>query len=240
MMVALAAVPHVMVTHDPAQRGATRECGRQAGSNDRQGAEDAWLELMIDGMTFDLLGLAPDPGVAVPEIEHRFGCSGDIAAETVEAVGLMPGPHIAEGAHTLPVVRALIGLGAALAEEVAEVSALLWTPSRSAIARPFFVRAVSDWLVGGPFPTQGLVVFAAKSSGPLRSEGLTFFIGQELELPPALVAMRVAETRLEARLVHELVALGRLAHPLEIIAEDGTPLLLDPGGGGDTIEVRPM
>ncbi len=242
LLAALAALPHMMVSHDPGQRAAGRANGRRSSNPapDDSGDTDAWLELMIDGMTFDLLGLAPGPGLAVPEIVHRFNCAADIGADTVDAVGLLPGPHIAEGAHTLPVVRALMGLGASLAEELPRVKALLWTPARAAIARPFFSRVVGSWLAGGPFPALGLVAFDARDDGTMRTEGLDFFIGQELELTPVLAVDRVAATRLAARLVHELVALGWLSHPLEIVTEGGVPLLLDPGDGGEIIGVSPM
>lgn len=231
MLVTLAALPRVMVTHDP---------GKPPTSTVHdEGDVDNWLELMADGLTFDLLGLAPGPGLAVPEIAHRFNCAADIGRDTVDAIGLMPGPHIADGAETLPVVRTLVGLAAALAEDLDEATALLWLPARSAIARSFFIRTAGNWLGGGVFPALGLVAFAARDDGGLRTEGLSFFIGQELDLAPALAADRVAATRIAARLVHELVSLGRLAHPLELVIEEGVRLLLDPGENR-LIRVRSM
>src|SRR6476661_4959835 len=42
------------------------ESGAAADSSD-------WLEVLVDGLTFDLLGLAPGAGLNVPEPRYRFG-----------------------------------------------------------------------------------------------------------------------------------------------------------------------
>ena len=52
---------------------------RSAGAQD-----EVWLELLRDGLTFDLRGLAPGPCPGVPPITHRFAFApggGDGASE---------------------------------------------------------------------------------------------------------------------------------------------------------------
>ena len=71
-------------------------------------------ELLLDGLTFDLVGLPPGPALPTPGIDYHFNCEA-AGLDRTEAFGLFPGPHIASGLHSLPVLRTLLRLGAALA-----------------------------------------------------------------------------------------------------------------------------
>lgn len=228
-----------MVSHDPASASSGPVAGR-AGIGIDPRDSDNWLELLVDGMTFDLRGLAAGEVLAPPAIAHRFASPAQIEGDGVEVLGLLPGPHIADGAHTLPVVRTHLGLGAELSERMAGMVALCWAPARTAMGRPYFERAVESWLQGGPFPALGLTGIAAQADGSLRSEGLAFLTDQEIELAPDLSVNRIAATRLYVRIVHELVALGKLAHPLEMTVEGAGRLLLDPRRDEGMIRISPM
>lgn len=163
-----------------------------------------WLEVVVDGLTFDLLGLAPGPGLPHHEPRHCFG----IAAETLascEAIGLAPGPHLAGAANAMPVVRTLLRLASALAAHCDEVLGAMWLPAQSAMQRDIFVEAIDGWLGGGAFPALGLTAVADRGGGVLASDGLTFFTGQELVLEPTFSASRLEATRLLVALIDRLV-----------------------------------
>src|SRR5204862_249751 len=50
-------------------------------------------ELLVTGLAFEVLGLAPAGGEPVPEIAHRFGLEPAWPALPVEAVVVRPGPN---------------------------------------------------------------------------------------------------------------------------------------------------
>lgn len=239
VLAGIGASSRIMVSHDPASGPSSPIAGGEGVAADRPDG-DNWLELLVDGMTFDLRGLAAGERLSRPAIAHRFAIPAQIEGASVEVLGILPGPHIADGAHTLPVVRTHLALGAELSEQIPGVAALCWAPARTAMGKPYFARAVESWLKGGPFPALGLTGIAAPADGSLRSEGLAFLTGQEIELAPDLSVNRIAATRLYVRIVHELVALGKLAHPLEMTVEGAGPLLLDPRPDEGSIRISSM
>lgn len=245
-------IPRCAISHDPSavESGKARapdraetaggNGGSRAASPGGSPADDEWLELLVDGLTFDLLGLAPGPALASPPLVHRFNCPAELSPDLVEAVGLVPGPHLSGGANTIPVVRTLVGLGAEFAERLPGMEAVSWGPARSAIAPPFFVRTADAWLDGGPFPALGLVGYAIADDGMLRSEGLGFFIGQELVLDADLSGDPIAGTRLAARIVHELVGTGALEKDIAIAGPERMPFWLRPSPDKRLITVSRM
>ena len=202
--------------------------------------EGEWLELLNWGMTFDLLGLSPGPGLDLPEIAYRFGAVAGIEGSGVEALALVPSPHITGGLHLLPILRAMLDVGKGLAANLDHVLAVCWSPARSAMSIPVFTRSVEDWLAGGAFPALGLVGFARNGDGSMMSEGLSHFIGQELCIVPDLAADPVAATRLGVRIIHQLVEHGPLEAQQEFAADDGGVLLLSPSPPDNIIVVRKM
>ena len=72
------------------------------------------FEILRDGMTYDLTGVAPGPAETMTPIRHRYGLEDVIDVSEFEALALRPGPHLVAGAHSLPVVRTMAGIGAAL------------------------------------------------------------------------------------------------------------------------------
>lgn len=229
-------MPLAAITHDPAEHPPGSSLDGE-GDGRRPGE---WLELLQSGMTFDLLGLSPGPSVASPAIAHRLACDAHFDPADHEAIALVPGPHLADGANSLPIVRAMLDLACGIARRIVGVRTICWSPARSAVAMPMFCQSVEQWLGGGPFPALGLTSFSLDERGAMRSEGLAHFLGQELSIAPELASDRIAATRLGARLVHDLVARGRLESPREFIAEDGLGFLLSPSENASQIEVRRM
>ncbi|MXP28944.1 hypothetical protein GRI58_08920 [Porphyrobacter algicida] len=96
---------HGFVSHDP----------RESLSPDDPG--EAWLELLVDGVTFDVLGLAPLQSVCWPGLRHHFGI-GENDITSCEAIVIGPGPHLSGAASAIPVVRAMMGMAEALLEQI--------------------------------------------------------------------------------------------------------------------------
>lgn len=222
----------VSISHDPVPESAPHAEALWPG-------QQHWLELLCDGLTFDLAGFAPGPGGPFPELRHRFDLTEmPAAADGYEVLTLRPGPHLVTGGSAMPVMRALLALACEFVRHFEELVAVAWGPTRSAIGRRFFESVAAAWLEGGPFPALGLTAFSQTADGALESTGLDFWIGQELRLEPPLSSDRVAATRLAIRLVNHLVLCGGLAGSERIIAPDGTPLLLRPARANTLVSVQ--
>lgn len=210
--------------------------------------EKQWVEVLRDGLTFDLAGLAPGPVFTPAAIRHWFDWNGapsandsatdHPAADQLEAMRLSPGPHVHSGAASVPVLRSMVALARDLALFFEELSAVVWPPSGSLIGRRFFESTATAWLDGGPFPALGLTAFAATDDGALETTGLALWIGQELRIEPALAQDKIAATRLGVRLVNHLVMLGGLRGEERVIAPDGSRLVMVPTPTGQLVRVQ--
>lgn len=185
-----------------------------------------WVELLRDGLTYDLQGLAPGPACVCSQAVHRFDWPGTGDFSAYEALHLTIGPHLQGGQRSLPVLRTMAALARDLTLFFEEIVAVVWTPSRSVIGRRFFESTTTAWLDGGPFPALGLTAFAADENGALETVGLELWIDQELRIDAALASDRLAATRLGVRLVNHVLLLGGLTHDERVTAPDGTPLVM--------------
>ena len=200
-------------------------------------AEGVWVELLREGLTFDLIGLAPGPECEFPVIEHKFDLEEPPNGFRLDALHLAPGQHIAGGRRSVPVVKGLVGLARDLTHHFADLEAVVWPASNSAIGRRFFESIATAWLEGGAFPALGLTAFRETMDGGLQSVGLDFWIGQELRFEPPLAADKVTTTRLGVRLINQLVLSGRIERSERMIAPDGRALTLEPSRNGKFIRV---
>lgn len=200
-------------------------------------SQQHWLELLSDGLTFDLSGFAPGMPSPFPAIGHRFDLPEMPASGDHEAVTLRPGPHLAAAGNIMPLMRAMLGLACDLVRQFDDLVAVSWGPAGTAIGRRFFESVTAAWLDGGPFPALGLTAFIETPDQAIESTGLGFWIGQELRIEPPLSADRVAATRLGIRLVNHLVMIGGLAEDDRIVAADGTRLALRPSRSRAMISV---
>ena len=241
MRQAVSRLDRVSISHDPTLVAADKDIGSLlAGAREPSegaGEENAWLELLIDGLTFDLMGLQPGPGLALPSAIHRFAIADTFDVESAECLGLGAGPHLMGAQATMPVIRALLDLTCDLMSQFINAQAVYWHPSRSLIGRDYFTRIVRDWLAGGAFPALGLTAFARCDDGDLQSEGLSFFTGQELRIKSDIAMDMTSATRLAIRLVHHLVAHGTLERSEHVMAPDGSGLLLSPSDDGRIVRV---
>lgn len=195
-------------------------------------------EVLRDGMTFDLSGLAPGQAAAIGPLLHRYGFDSLAADLEFEAVALQPGPHLAAGAHSIPVVRSMMAIAADLQPHLPDMRALSWPPAASLVGPGFFSSSIGAWQRGGPFPALGLTALVEDPDGGMSSQGLSWFTGQEVRLAPELAKDRVAAAMLGMRLINQLVFQGKLAVNEAIIGPDGGRLALEPTRDGRTVRVR--
>lgn len=204
----------------------------------RAGHEPLWLELLTDGMTFDLGGVAPGPGHAAADLRNRYEVPPDFGDSPGEALSLVPGPHLAGGRALIPVVRTQARIGAELVRRFPGIAAVGWSPARTLVGRDFYLSTTEAWLAGGPFPALGLTAFRQMLGGAIQSEGLAFFTGQELHFDNAQFPDPAAAVRLGLRLVNELVGTGPLAEPLPLSVQEGASVLLKPSGNRRFLRVE--
>lgn len=183
-----------------------------------------WLELLLSGMAIDCHGLAPGPAAAAPLPGAMLGLG---ALPDGEAISLHPGPHLADAAALLPVVRAVAVLAAQLAA-LPGLVAVCWNPAQSWMAPAYFRKVIGDWLAGGPFPALGLTSLHRTAQGGMDSRGLAFFTGQELSLPAALGRNPADQARIAVRLINELVGRDPLVEPIEVTGPAGERLVIAP------------
>jgi hypothetical protein len=196
--------PSAPAVREALARSSVGQVSLDPGASEAIPVASDWLEVVVNGLAFDILGLSPGQALSAPAPRHHFGCE-PAALLGCEAIGLAPGPHLAGATNAMPVVRTLLRLASALASQWHTALGASWLPADSAMERDLFVNAIEAWLAGGPFPALGLTGVAQRGDGRLASEGLAFFTGQELLLDAQLGADRVAATRLLLRLVDNLV-----------------------------------
>ncbi|SHN49373.1 hypothetical protein SAMN02745193_00325 [Erythrobacter sanguineus] len=230
----------VSLSHDPTEDAALSLVVAD-GEHLRATEADAaplWVELLRDGLTFDLHGLAPGAACGTPDIAHRFDLATTPDGDCFESLVIAPGPHLAGGGRSVPVLRAMLALARDLSLHFPDLAAVYWGPSRSAIGRRFFESVITAWLDGGAFPALGLTAFEESDDGALQSVGLAFWIGQELRIEPPLSIDKVAATRLGVRLINQLVIVGGIGESERIIAPDGTRLVMQASRNSRFVRVR--
>jgi hypothetical protein len=222
---AIAGVDGLSISHDPS-------------SNADAGDEITnWVEVVMDGLSFDITGLAPEKPIAAPEFTWPNG-AGDLSAiSEAHVVIIAPGPHLTGGAYLLPILRGLLSLGARLGERMTGLLAYGWPPSKGLIDPALFNASADGWAKGGPFPASTLIRFKDAVDMGLQSEGLAVFTGQELRLEPDLVEDKNMALRLGMRLVDQLVLRGRIEQVEELTGPDGNKLCLEPSRNGKFVRV---
>lgn len=207
--------------------GDVAEFGRRSGAfsvSHQPEATEGWLELLVNGLTFDLRGLAPGGAVDRFDFVHRYALNGEPDPQTMEAVSLGLGPHLAGAETMMPVVRAAAGLAAVLAE-LPGCAAVGWRPARTLAGTDHFRQSVAAWRGGGAFPALGLTALTRSGDGSHRSEGLDFLIGRELFLLPS-GASPAEDAKLALRLIDWLARWGASGDTITIEAMPGVSVAM--------------
>ena len=106
---------------------------------------DGLLELLISGLTFDLVGLEPAAAMSPPPSATQFGLSPRDLGDGLEAITLVPGQHLSGGHAMIPVVQAMLGLAGHIALPLS-VEAVCWHPAQSWMEPQYFSRVALGWL----------------------------------------------------------------------------------------------
>jgi hypothetical protein len=230
--------PSIDISHDPDEAVAApsaASCDECRPASSRESG--AWLELLRDGLTFDVTGLAPGPSCAAPDIAYRFDIEDRGSEGALEAIRIAPGTHLSGGERTLPVFKGMAGLVRDLVHHFDDVRAICWPPARSAIGRRYYESVVTAWLEGGAFPALGFCAFDETAEGALQSSGLEHWTGQELRIEPPISADKVAATRLGVRLINQLVLVGGIEESERFVAPDGARLVMRPSRNRRFVQV---
>lgn len=218
----------------------TQQLGLLPNLNDSASlpAGDPLCEAVVDGLTFDLVVRNCDPGHIRAAGDSRQVVEALRPHASRRAIVITPGPHLAAAGNTIPVVRGMMQLGAAVAATARNIDCVVWPPSGWTADPASFASAIAHWGRGGAWPTPGLVQFHRAIDGNLQSAGLAHFTGQELriegisDLDPGYVE------RLAARLAEMLVHHGRLSEAEQFIGPSGEQLRLVPSVNGRYVRVQ--
>ena len=231
--------PSARDIHSLAEGGAgfsvTFDPGEDARGDD--GVEEApvWLELLASGLSFDLSGLAP--GVPADTPPHRRSLALDEdSIHALEAVTLVPGPHLTAGTGLVPIIKTLASVGASLTR-LEGVRAVAWHPSRCWTEPGLYRDGVLRWVEGGVFPALTLASLAVSPDGGMYSEGLALFTGQEVRLEPDMIVDQAEAAKLAVRLLDHLIERGKIEARETIVGPDGSPLQLEPSGNGRFVRI---
>lgn len=207
-----------------------------ADADDADVHRERWVELLVSGLTFDLTGLAGGEPAPMPARGHLYGVAPSVVDAPLEAITLVPGPHLAGGGSMLPVVRMLAWLGANLAK-LPGTRAVVWHPARCWSGPQHFRDVVLRWIEGGVFPGFGLAAIMPMADGGLQTEGLALFTGQELRIEPDTAVDRAAAAKIALRLLHLLVESGPVDAAEQVTGPAGEKLRLEPSANGRFVRV---
>lgn len=192
-------------------------------------AANGSAELVLNGLTFDVTGLALAAAAGAPAATEAHGLS----TGGLEAVRIYPGHHLSGGLSMLPVVRALTALAAEMAVKL-PVRGVFWHPAGVLVGAQAFAQSTLAWLGGGAFPAQALTALTMLADGSVASRGLAHFIGQEATLRSRPDETDEQALRLASRAVDYLVQHG----PMKEITETtvaGQTLCFEPAKRGDQV-----
>jgi hypothetical protein len=207
------------------------EAARGVRISHRPEDEQGWLELLSSGLTFDLTGLMPALACAMPPALQYLGLPDKTGTRNMEAIALAPSPHIAAGGAMIPVARVMLALAAQLTQMFPPL-AVCWHPSGCWMEAKYFERIVESWLFGGAFPALGLASLQSDQLGDIRSHGLDFFLGQEVVLEAHADESTADLVKRAVRLIDQLVRLGAIASPRELVLPDGEVVFVEPSANG--------
>jgi hypothetical protein len=219
----------------PAQ---TQEVHKRIASRiiSQRGRADGWVEVLANGLTFDLAGLEPGPGLTAPGARHFFGLPRNSDSFVFEAISIFPGPHLAGAGAMIPVVRTMAAIASTLARELGAL-AVCWEPAGSWMDVQYFSRVIAGWSAGGAFPALGLTGIERMHDGGVESDGLAFFVGQELRIESRRGEAPADTVKLATRVIDHLVNNGAILGREALVGPSGEPLMAEPSADGKFLQV---
>lgn len=203
----------------------------------QRGRAEGWVEVLASGLTFDLAGLEPGPALAPPDARHFFGLPRDSDGFVFEAIALFPGPHLVGAGALIPVVRTMAAIVSTLAIKLGAL-AVCWEPAGSWMDVQYFSRIIAGWSAGGAFPALGLTGIERTQDGGVESDGLAFFIGQELRIESRRGEAAAETVKLATRVIDHLINKGAIFEREALVGPGGEPLMAEPSPDGKFLQVR--
>lgn len=194
------------------------------------------LELLAAGLTFDCRWPDADPGTDVPDALGRHDVLPGLAMHDLQALRLLAGAHLHGGQAALPMAQEALTLAARFSG-LPGFQAAVWHPARSWIGPAYLRSVAANWVEGGIFPAHGLVGLGSTADGAIQSEGLAFFIGQEIRIEAELLGDPGIAEKITARLADRLIGSTRVEAVAELAGPDGRMLRIAPSANGRVIRV---
>ena len=136
-----------------------------------------------------------------------------------------------------PVVAGLLSLGAEICDNL-PVRLVHWWPSELANGPAFFGEAVRDYANGGAFPALSLVRFEKSGASTITTNGLDWFVRQEIAFDTAGLDEASVVKRL-VRLLHDIVENGPLMDEMLVDGlQAGERLQLLPSDDGHLVYAK--
>ncbi len=149
------------------------------------------------------------------------------------------GSHLAGGERVALIAQSLLTLGAKIGKLLC-ADAIVWNPGRLISDPAFFIETASSYADGGAFPVLVTVDLEYQNDErDLRSTGLCWFSGQEIELGGGGLHGQEL-TRRAVRLIHDIAINGPVnGHQTVADIEDNLEIeLIPPTGAGNTLQCR--
>lgn len=201
-----------------------------------RGAGEGWLEILASGLAFDLIGLAPESGTEIPPARHFYGLGRESCEAPLEAIAVVPGPHISGAEATMPVMRVMAGLARELTLRL-DAQIVCWAPAGSWMDASYFSRVVEGWLAGGAFPALGFTGIERTPDGGVQSQGFAHFAGQELRVESRRGEASAETVKLAVRAMDHILRHGPIDSRQELTGPSGELLLAEPVTGGRVVRL---
>lgn len=146
------------------------------------------------------------------------------------------GENVAGGAQVAPIAQILMQFSARLGLVLGAIG-VAWTPARLLSEPAYFADAVTSYVEGGAFPVLSTVDFQL-SDDVLKTQGLNWFSGQEIEL----AGDRLSDNELvrrAVRIVHDIAVNGPVLVAQNVPdLDEGKFVSLSPSDVNGTVAVR--
>jgi hypothetical protein len=173
--------------------------------------QSLWSAKVQQGsISFDVVWSEEEPVLS----GYRSVFFGPLAPGQSTLLSISLGKDLAGGERVAPVAKALLVFGARIARQLF-AQAVMWTPAKIISDPSFFAENVENYAKGEVFPVLVTVDFDYEDEErKLRSSGLEWFSGQEIELAGGGLTGQDLVRR-AVRLVHDIATNGAVvAHQL--------------------------
>ena len=136
----------------------------------------------------------------------------------------------------IPVVRTMAAITSPLARELGALG-VCWEPAGSWMDVQYFSRVIEGWIAGGAFPALGLTGIERTQDGGVESDGLAYFVGQELRIESRRGEAVADTVKLATRVIDHLVSNGAILEREALVGPGGEALMAEPSTDGKFVQV---